>query len=84
MALTPKQVADFQREGYVIVRNFFSDAEIARLYAIATGDEAMFQHAFGTVDKSGKPTRLTLWYTPGDDVYGLLTRSQRMVGSVAG
>ncbi|MDX2188909.1 MAG: phytanoyl-CoA dioxygenase family protein [Bacteroidota bacterium] len=30
-----------------------------------------------------KKTRLTLWYTPTDDIYVLTTRSKRMVGAVA-
>jgi ectoine hydroxylase-related dioxygenase (phytanoyl-CoA dioxygenase family) len=29
-----------------------------------------------------KKTKLTLWYTPGNDAYGLLTKSERMVNSV--
>jgi ectoine hydroxylase-related dioxygenase (phytanoyl-CoA dioxygenase family) len=32
---------------------------------------------------SGKKTRLSLWFTPGNDVFGYLTRSERMVHAVA-
>ena len=80
--LTKEQIKDYHRDGYVLVRGFLSGAEIERLYSVAVGDEAMYKNAFGTVDKAGKKTRLTLWYTPGDDVYGLVTRSKRMVGAV--
>jgi ectoine hydroxylase-related dioxygenase (phytanoyl-CoA dioxygenase family) len=43
----------------------------------------MAKNAVDLNDQSGKKTRLTLWFTPGDDVYSLLIRSQRMVSSVA-
>jgi hypothetical protein len=36
---------------------------------------------FDLNDQSGKETKLTLWYVPGNDAYGLLTRSKRMVES---
>lgn len=80
--LTPEQVADYHRDGYVISRQFFSPAEVEKLYATATGDNLLNQHAYGVVDQSGKQSKLALWFTPGDDLYGLMTRSERMVESV--
>lgn len=79
--LTQQQIADFARDGYVIVRNFLTAAETDKLYKIATGDEAMKKHAFDLNDQSGKKTKLSLWYTPGNDTYGLLTKSRRMIDS---
>jgi ectoine hydroxylase-related dioxygenase (phytanoyl-CoA dioxygenase family) len=77
--LTPRQRADYEKEGYIIIKNFLSAKEIEKLYAIATGDELLRKHAFDLNDQTGKKTKLTLWYNPGDDAYGLLTRSRRMV-----
>lgn len=79
--LTPQQIADYHRDGYLIVKGFLSRQEIDKLYGIATGDEALVSHAFDLNDQSGKKTKLTLWYNPGDDSFGLLTRSRRMVES---
>jgi ectoine hydroxylase-related dioxygenase (phytanoyl-CoA dioxygenase family) len=42
----------------------------------------LLSHAFDLNDQSGKRTKLTLWFTPGDDAYGLLVRSESMVHSV--
>src|SRR5215207_3189696 len=81
--LTSTQIADFQRDGYILVRNFLSEAEVNKLYGIATGDDALLKHAFDLNDQSGKKTKLTLWYTPGNDAYGLLTKSARMVDNAA-
>src|SRR5688500_16772446 len=80
--LTSEQVDSYHRDGYVIVKNFISSSEISRLYAVATEDELLRKHAFDLNDQSGKKTKLTLWYVPGNDVYGLLTRSRRMVNAV--
>lgn len=79
LELTPQQVSDYQRDGYLIVRNFLSAPEVEKLYAIATEDEILRKHAFDLNDQTGKKTKLTLWYNPGDDAYGLLTRSRRIV-----
>ena len=80
--LTPDQISDYDRDGYVIARQFFSPAEVENLYATATSDDTLSQHAYGVVDQSGKQSKLALWFTPGDDLYGLMTRSERMVESV--
>lgn len=80
--LTQQQLADYNRDGYLIVRDFLSSDEIAKLYGIATGDATLSKHAFDLNDLTGKKTKLTLWYNPGDDAYGLLTRSKRIVEAV--
>ncbi|HJW17372.1 MAG TPA: phytanoyl-CoA dioxygenase family protein, partial [Flavisolibacter sp.] len=80
--LSSQQIKDYHRDGYIIVKSFLSTEEASKLHNIATGDETMRQHAFDLNDQSGKKTKLTLWYTPGDDAYGLLTKSRKMVESV--
>jgi phytanoyl-CoA hydroxylase len=81
--LTAEQVSAYDRDGYLIVRNFLSGAETDKLYRIATEDDTMKKHSFDLNDQSGKKTKLSLWYTPGNDTYGLLTKSKRMVDSSA-
>ena len=80
--LSDQQVAAYERDGYVFVKNFLAKEEINKLYGIATGDDTLQKHAFDLNDQTGKKTKLTLWYTPGNDAYGLLTKSKRMVESV--
>jgi len=80
--LSPQQIKRYHEDGYIIVKNFLQEKEIAKLYAIATGDDMLRKHAFDLNDQSGKKTKLTLWYTPGNDAYGLLTKSERIVNSV--
>jgi ectoine hydroxylase-related dioxygenase (phytanoyl-CoA dioxygenase family) len=80
--LSPHQIEAYKNDGFVIVKNFLQEKEIHKLYAIATGDDTLRKHAFDLNDQSGKKTKLTLWYTPGNDAYGLLTKSERMINSV--
>lgn len=77
--LTAQQIQSYHDDGYVIVKNFLSKQEIDKLYKVATGDDTLQKHAFDLNDQSGKKTKLTLWYTPGNDAYGLLTKSKRML-----
>jgi len=81
--LSAAQQAEFHRAGYVIVRGFFTPEETDKLYRAALEDEVMRKHALDLNDQSGKKTRLSLWYTPGDDIYGKMIRSERMVRSAA-
>jgi phytanoyl-CoA hydroxylase len=80
--ITPTLINDYHRDGHIIVRNLLSAEETSKLNEIATGDDTMKKHAFDLNDQAGKKTKLSLWYTPGNDTYGLLTKSKRIVDSV--
>jgi ectoine hydroxylase-related dioxygenase (phytanoyl-CoA dioxygenase family) len=80
--LSPEQLEIYKNDGFLVVKNFLQKQEVDKLYQVATGDNTLRKHAFDLNDQSGKKTKLTLWYTPGNDAYGLLTKSERMVNSV--
>ncbi|HEX4374395.1 MAG TPA: phytanoyl-CoA dioxygenase family protein, partial [Puia sp.] len=80
--LTPQQIADYNRDGYVIIKNFLNSDEVKKLYTIATEDDMMLKHSFDLNDQAGKKTKLALWYKPGNDAYGLLSKSERIINSV--
>ncbi|HEV8286832.1 MAG TPA: phytanoyl-CoA dioxygenase family protein [Chitinophagaceae bacterium] len=80
--LTTQQIADYHRDGYLIVKNFLTAEEVNKLYNIAIEDDTMRKHSFDLNDQTGKKTKLALWYTPGNDAYGLLTKSRRIIDSV--
>jgi ectoine hydroxylase-related dioxygenase (phytanoyl-CoA dioxygenase family) len=81
--LSHEQINSFHANGYVIVKQFFSKEEIDKLYGIAVADNVIKNHAVDLNDQDGKKTKLTLWFNPGEDVYSMLIRSERMVKSVA-
>ncbi|MFA6083107.1 phytanoyl-CoA dioxygenase family protein [Mucilaginibacter sp.] len=80
--LTAQQISDYNRDGYLIVKNFCNTEETDKLYSTALNDDAMSKNALDLNDQSGKKTRLSLWFTPGNDVFGYLTRSERMISRV--
>lgn len=80
--LTQEEVQAYHRDGYVIVKSFLKQQEVDKLHKIAISDEAVTTNAIDLNDNAGKKTKLTLWYKPGNDAYGLLTKSERMVKNV--
>jgi ectoine hydroxylase-related dioxygenase (phytanoyl-CoA dioxygenase family) len=80
--LTASQKAQYNSDGYLIIRDFLSKEEINLLHDIATKDNILKDHAIDLNDQSGKRTKLTLWFTPGNDTFGLLTRSQRIISAL--
>ena len=80
--LSAAQIATYQRDGCLAVKDFLNNEEVKKLQDIAFEDGVMRKHAFDLNDQSGKKTKLTLWYKPGNDTFGLLTRSNRMIASV--
>jgi phytanoyl-CoA hydroxylase len=80
--MTKQLINKYHLDGYIIIRNFLSAGEAQKLYSIATENDTMKKHAYDLNDQAGKKTKLSLWYKPGNDTYGLLTRSKRLVNSV--
>jgi len=81
-SLTADQKAQYDRDGYIIVPNFVDKNEAELLYNLATADGTISSNAFDLNDQSGKRTKLTLWFTPGDDTFSLLTRRETVVNDV--
>lgn len=80
--LTTDQIEQYNQNGFLILKEFLNQEEVTKLYQIAIDDKAMSNNAINVNDSTGKRSKLSLWYKPGDDVYGLLTRSESLVNSV--
>ncbi len=81
--LSPQRMASYQQDGYILIKNFITKPEVERIYTTALNDHNMRNNALDLNDQSGKKTKLSLWFTPGDNVFGYLTRSEKMVNAVA-
>ncbi|MFM8890899.1 MAG: phytanoyl-CoA dioxygenase family protein [Planctomycetia bacterium] len=79
--LTADQRAEYAREGFVIARGFFDTEEIELLRRAAKEDRALDEHSFGRADGEGGTVRLSLWNHPGDGIYGMFARCERIVRS---
>jgi len=82
LSLSAAQIQSFQTDGYLIIRNFLSNQEVSKLLEVALEDDVISKNSFDLNDQSGKKTKLALWYTPGNDIYGMLTKSERMINTV--
>ena len=82
-SLTPNQIKTYNQDGFLILKSFFSKTEVDKLYGTALQDNAMRKNALDLNDQTGKKTKLSLWFTPGNDVFGYMTRSERVIQSIA-
>lgn len=81
--LSSEQIRDYHRDGYIFIKEFCSIPEIEHLHSTAIKDTNLLKNAIEVDDQSGKKSKLSLWYTPGNDIFSYLARSERMVNSVA-
>lgn len=79
--LSPEDVAAFARDGYVVERGFFTPTQVAALQDALTNDEALRRRTYGRGDGDGGAVELALWNHPGEDSFGALARSERLVGA---
>jgi ectoine hydroxylase len=82
LALTADQIADYRRDGYVVARGMFSSAEADLIRGTAESDTALHEAAYFRSDANGSKTRMTVWNHPGDDIFGLFSRCERIVDSM--
>ena len=75
-------LATLATDGVLIKRAFFDAEEIGLLKAACTRDQALAAHTVHQSDSQGRSSVLTAWNHPGDDLYGMFARCQRMVGGM--
>lgn len=77
------QREEYKKNGYLIIKNFCSPEEIARMMDVALEDRHIRSNALDLNDQEGKKTKLSLWFTPGKNPFGYLTRSEKVVHRIA-
>ena len=77
--LSQNEHEQYERDGYIILRNLFDRDEIDLLQRAMAEDPAVTDNSLIRPDQEGFGTRITLWNRPGDSVYGLAARCGRMV-----
>lgn len=80
--LTSEQVAAFQRDGYLFIKHLLDADETRFLAEAARADQRMQSAAMDVKDTRGRRTNLSLWNHPGDDIYGVIARSRRVVDAM--
>ena len=80
--LTTKDKEQYDKDGYIIKKSFYSKHEIDLLFETSRRDDVIKNHTYGRKDKEGNTTKLALWYSLGNNIYSAFARSQRMVKGV--
>ena len=77
--LNKEQIRQFEEDGYIVCKALFDKDEIELLRYTAHTDRELDKHSFSRADGEGGKVRLSLWNHPGDNIYGMFARSERMV-----
>jgi ectoine hydroxylase-related dioxygenase (phytanoyl-CoA dioxygenase family) len=80
--ITQDQLNDFNKNGYILIKSLFNKEEIDLLKKTAVEDRELDNHSFGRADGEGGTVRLSLWNHPGNNIYGMIARSHRIVDKV--
>ena len=76
-------VSQFHADGYLLVPGFLDADETELLVRSAHADSRLTGEAFlDHNDPQGHPVKLTAWNHPGADIYGAISRCERVVDAV--
>ncbi|MDB5308469.1 MAG: hypothetical protein JWO38_2671 [Gemmataceae bacterium] len=79
--LSDENVCQYHQDGFYLAKGFFDAAEVGLLLRSAKEDHELDRRSFGRADGEGGVVRLSLWNHPGDGIYGMFARCERMVRS---
>jgi hypothetical protein len=80
--LSNQNISTYHEFGYLLVKELFTKAEIELLSRSAREDHELDKHSFGRADGNGGTVRLSLWNHPGNGIYGMFARCERVVRSM--
>ncbi len=79
MTLTQEQLTTYRKDGYLLLKNLFNQKEISKLKEAALADRELDKRSYGRADGEGGTVRLSIWNHPGNNIYGMFSRSERIV-----
>jgi ectoine hydroxylase-related dioxygenase (phytanoyl-CoA dioxygenase family) len=79
--LSEAEARQYHEAGFILKRGFYSPEEIALLSRAAKEDNELDKRSFGRADGEGGVVRLSLWNHPGEGIYGMFARGERIVRS---
>jgi len=78
---TAAQVNSYHHQGFIVAKGLFDENEAdAMLQRAQKG--AVVDNAYGVLDASGKTTKLSLFNTPGVNIFGAVSRTARILDNV--
>jgi phytanoyl-CoA dioxygenase PhyH len=80
--ITMEQAITFDRDGFLEAEDLFSAEEVAVLLEAIEQEMRIAAHTFELKDTAGRASRLSLWSDIGDDPFGRVSASPRVVNAV--
>ena len=74
-------IAGYEEDGYILVKGMLNPEETGLLSRASREDRVLDQRSFGKGDGEGGTIRLSLWNHPTDTIYGMIARSESIVGT---
>lgn len=75
------EVREYHQHGFVVVKGMLDPEEVALLGRAAREDRVLDQRSYSKGDGEGGTVRLAVWNHPTDTIYGMIARSESIVGS---
>ena len=66
---------------FILVRGLFTHCEMAKIKDCVEKSEDIKQHSYGREDSKGRLSKLCIWNLAGNDVLGMVVRSQKIAGT---
>ncbi len=82
MILTAELVANYHRDGYLLVPDLFHRREVEAMIAEVEGGGRLAATTRGNKDASGKQAKLAIWHELGNDIWASASTCPRLVNTV--
>jgi ectoine hydroxylase-related dioxygenase (phytanoyl-CoA dioxygenase family) len=80
--LNDDQVAQYHRDGYLLVPELLSKVEVAAMLEDVEGGERVAMHTRGNEDASGRKAKLAIWHELGEDIWAAASTNPRVVNAI--
>jgi ectoine hydroxylase-related dioxygenase (phytanoyl-CoA dioxygenase family) len=80
--ISDSEVSRYDEDGFIIVPSLFDSEEMDLLCRAVTIDSDLAEAAYDVKDQQGGTAKMALWQGTGDDLYGLVARSERIVNTM--
>jgi hypothetical protein len=82
MFVTDQDVAQYHRDGYLLVEGLFNPREVAAMLAAVEEGDRVAGATWASSDSSGRQSRLALWFELGDDIWAAASTCPRVVNNI--
>lgn len=79
--VTEDMKKDYDANGYIMLRGFLDEEELTKIRKCVEDSGMVEKYGYGLPDGQGKEAKFVIWSHPGNDVTGLLARSEKVVNT---